>query len=115
MAFHILEFAQFIFIRLFYETFSFSRKKYEKCQDSRQQKWKENREMLEKKNDELENLKRSLNLALDKKQQADENHKLTMIENKKMVQELKTIIGKTDSDIFLFLVIFKCISFPQLL
>lgn len=71
--------------------------------------------MLEKKNDELENFKSSLNLALKKKQQAEENHELTMIENKKLVQELKNIIGKTDFDIFLFLVIFKCISFPQLL
>lgn len=71
--------------------------------------------MLEKKNDELENFKSSFNLALKKKQQAEENHELTMIENKKLVQELKNIIGKTDFDIFLFLVIFKCISFPQLL
>ena len=93
MAFHIPEFAQFVFIRLFYETFSFSRKKYEKCQDSRQQKWKENREMLQKKNDELENLKRSLNLALEKKHLAEKNYEFSMVDNKKAVQELKKLIG----------------------
>ncbi len=97
MTFHISEFAQSVFN---YETFPFSREKYENCQDSRQQKWKKNREMLEKKNDELENLKRSLNLDLERKHRAEENLELTMIENKKMVQELKKIIGKTDSDIF---------------
>ena len=93
MAFHIPEFAQFVFIRLFYETFSFSRKKYEKCQDSRQQKWKENREMLQKKNDELENLKRSLNLALENKHLAEKNYEFSMVDNKKAVQELKKLIG----------------------
>ena len=77
----------------FFETFSFSREKYEKCQDSRQQKWKENREMLEKKNDELENLKRSLNLALEKKHLAEKNYEFAMVDNEKAVQELKKLIG----------------------
>ena len=93
MAFLIPECAQFVFITLFYEAFSFSREKYEKCQDSRQQKWKENREMLEKKNDELENLKRSLHLALEEKRQAEKQYEFTMVENKKFVQELKKLIG----------------------
>ena len=48
--------------------------------------------MLEKKNDELEDLKRSLH-ALEKKRQAERNHEFTMAENKKLVQELKKLIG----------------------
>ena len=49
--------------------------------------------MLEKKNDELENLKRSLNLALEKKHLAEKNYEFAMVDNKKAVQELKKLIG----------------------
>ena len=49
--------------------------------------------MLEKKNDELDDLKRSLHCALEKKHQAERNNEFTMAENKKVVHELKKLIG----------------------
>ena len=71
------------------------RKKYEKCQDSCQQKWKENGEVLKKKNDDMENLRKTLS-------QAEKNYQFTQVENTKIIQELKKLIGKRDYDISFF-------------
>ena len=72
------------------------RKKYEKCQDSCQQKWKENGEVLKKKNDDIQNLRKTLSLALEEKQQAEQNYQFTQAENTIIIQELKKLIGKRD-------------------